>query len=35
MKKNIEDKKIELEKQRMKHETDLQKQKDAEAYKRE
>jgi hypothetical protein len=35
MKKEIEDKKLQLERDRMKHETELQKQKDAEAYKRE
>lgn len=35
MKKEIEDKKIQLERDKMKHETQLQKQKDAEAYKRE
>lgn len=34
-KKEIEDKKIELEKERMKHEMELQKQKDKEAYRRE
>lgn len=34
-KKEIEDKKIQLEKERMKHEMELQKAKDAEAYKRE
>lgn len=34
-KKEIEDKKIQLEKERMKHEMELQKVKDAEAYKRE
>jgi hypothetical protein len=34
-KKEIEDKKIDLEKQRMKHEMELQKQKDEEAYRRE
>ena len=34
-KKEIEDKKIQLEKERMKHEMELQKQKDTEAYKRE
>ena len=34
-KKEIEDKKIDLEKQRMKHEMELQKQKDKEAYRRE
>lgn len=34
-KREIEDKKIQLERDRMKHETELQKQKDAEAYKRE
>jgi hypothetical protein len=34
-KKNIEDKKIELEKERMKHEMDLQKQKDDAALERE
>ena len=34
-KKEIEDKKIELERERMKHEMDLQKQKDKEAYRRE
>lgn len=35
MKKEIEDKKLQLERDRMKHETELQKQKDNEAYKRE
>ena len=35
MKKEIENKKIDLEKQRMEHELKLQKQKDQEAYKRE
>ena len=34
-KREIEDKKIQLERDRMKHETELQKQKDEEAYKRE
>ena len=34
-KREIEDAKIELERQKMKHETELQKQKDAEAYRRE
>lgn len=35
MKKEIEDKKLQLERDRMKHETELQKQKDVEAYRRE
>lgn len=35
MKKDIEDKKLQLERDRMKHEIELQKQKDNEAYKRE